>query len=181
MEPEMDIVLAYKHLTTCMGQQGRRVHQQWVRGHADSREDDSKNISPMEQENIECDEEAEECHQQDHFAQPYTPLPGYRAILKLNGVWVTSDIRRHVLYANTAPALQQYGCARLKLTMDVYLSINWQAIARVRAKHPIHKIIRISKMIYGWMPVGHNWVKCELASSRCPCCNAQDETFLHLF
>ena len=87
----------------------------------------------------------------------------------------------HVQHANTAPILQQYGCIRLNLTMEVYLNINWQAIARARAKHPIQKVVRISKMIYGWMPVGHNKVKCNLASSRCPCCNAQDETFLHLF
>ena len=167
MEPEMDIVLAYKHLISCIEQQERRVHQQWVRGHADRREEDSANITPMEQENIECDEEAEECHQQEHFIQPYTPQPGYRAILKLDGIWITSDIRRHVQHANTAPTLQQYGCIRLNLTMEVYLNINWQAIARIRAKHPIHKVIRTSKMIYGWMPVGHNKVKCNLASSRC--------------
>ena len=140
MEPEMDIVLAYKHLVQCMDHE---VQQMWVRGHADIKEDDHSKITPMEQENIECDEEAETCHQQHHTPPPYKPPNGYRAILKLDGIWITSDIRRHVQHASTAPALQQYACQRLELSMEVFLSINWQAIARVRAHHPISKIIRI--------------------------------------
>ena len=74
MESDMDIILAYKHLTTCME---HSVQQMWVRGHADSKEEDLTNITPMEQENIECDEAAEECQQQEHPVPPYTPPRGY--------------------------------------------------------------------------------------------------------
>jgi hypothetical protein len=35
-------------------------------------------------------------------------------------------------------------------------------------------------MMYGWMPVGHNWQKCKLKSNKCPCCGSPDETFEHL-
>ena len=74
MESDMNIVLAYKHLTSCME---HSVQQMWVRGHADSKEEDLTNITPMEHENIECDEEAGECQQQEHPVPPYTPSRGY--------------------------------------------------------------------------------------------------------
>ena len=58
--------------------------------------------------------------------------------------------------------------------------INWTSIGKVRANHGIHRIVRTSKMMYRWLPVGHNWIKCNLASDKCPCCSAPDETFEHL-
>ena len=35
-------------------------------------------------------------------------------------------------------------------------------------------------MLYGWLPVGHNWLKYNLTSDKCPCCGTPDETFAHL-
>ena len=35
-------------------------------------------------------------------------------------------------------------------------------------------------MMYRWLPVGHNWQKCNLETDRCPCCGEPDETFQHL-
>ena len=134
----------------------------------------------MERENIQCDADAEDCIKRNLTPPPFEPIEGYRAILKLNGQWITLNIRRHVLYAGTAPALQEYACKRLNISKEVYLTINWPAIAKVRAHHPINKVIRISKMIYRWMPVGHNWHKCKLPSDKCPCCGCPDETFHHL-
>ena len=69
---------------------------------------------------------------------------------------------------------------RLNISKEVYLTIKCPAIAKVRAHHPFNKIVRISKIIYRWMPVGHNWQKCKLPSDKCPCCGCPDETFHHL-
>ena len=135
----------------------------------------------MEAENIECDEEAEECIQRNIEPHQWVPMDGYRAMLRLNNKWITSNLRKHVCYANTAPDLREYGCKRLKISSAVYDTINWKAIGKVRSTHCINKIVQISKMLFGWMPVGHNWRKCSLRSNRCPCCNTEDETFMHLF
>ena len=35
-------------------------------------------------------------------------------------------------------------------------------------------------MMYGWLPVGHNWQKCNLPPHKCPCFGADNETFEHL-
>jgi len=35
-------------------------------------------------------------------------------------------------------------------------------------------------MMYRWLPVGHNWTKCNLYTDKCPCCGCPDETFEHL-
>jgi len=58
-------------------------------------------------------------------------------------------------------------------------SIKWQAIGKVRSTHHITRRVRTSKMMYGWLPVGHNRQKCNLPSHKCPCCGANEEAFEH--
>ena len=35
-------------------------------------------------------------------------------------------------------------------------------------------------MMFSWLPVEHNWYKCNLTTDVCPCCGANDKTFEHL-
>jgi hypothetical protein len=39
---------------------------------------------------------------------------------------------------------------------------------------------RGAKMLFGWLPVGHNWKHHGAESDLCPCCGEPDETFIHL-
>jgi hypothetical protein len=38
----------------------------------------------------------------------------------------------------------------------------------------------VTKMMTGWLPVGHNWRHHGAANDLCPCCGRPDETFYHL-
>jgi hypothetical protein len=74
----------------------------------------------------------------------------------------------------------EYVITRLGIGIDDFHQINWKAIGRVRSHHKFARIVRTSKMMYCWLPVGQNWRQCNLLSHRCPCCGANDETFQHL-
>ena len=50
-----------------------------------------------------------------------------------------------------------------------------------RSTHRWARIARTSKMLVGWLPVGHNWRHHGAVSDKCPCCGLPDETFEHLF
>ena len=134
----------------------------------------------MEHENIRVDDAGNTCVDNITTRELFSPLPGYKAMLQLNDGWVTTHYRECIEFANTAPDLQEYAKKRLNFDDETFNDVNWDAIGRVRAHHKMHRIVRTSKMIYRWMPVGHNWQKCKLESDRCPCCGRNDETFEHL-
>ena len=48
---------------------------------------------PMEAENIACNDEAEECIQRNIGPHQWILVDGYRAILRLNNKWITSNLR----------------------------------------------------------------------------------------
>ena len=73
-----------------------------------------------------------------------------------------------------------YILQRLNISLDTFHVIDWESIGKVRSSHHINRIVRTSKMLYGWLPVGHNWKKCNLVSDKCPCCGVPDETFEHV-
>ena len=179
MSTDMDLAMAYKHhLDTCPQHQ---VERRWVMGHADSKKkDEPETITPIEQVNIDCDRDAGERMELKETPQPFTGLPGYKAMLKLGGQWVTTHFRESVGFASTATPLIQYATSGLKITDEVFQTINWYIIGRVRATHRINRVVRTSKMLYRWLPVGANWRQCNLDSDRCPCCGVHDETFEHL-
>ena len=78
MRDEMDIIMAHQHISSCLG---HSVQLRWVRGHADQKEEDKSKITPMEVENIECNEETEECIQRNIEPHQWVPMDGYRAML----------------------------------------------------------------------------------------------------
>ena len=87
----------------------------------------------MEVENIECNEEAKECIQRNIEPHQWVPMDGYQAMLKLNNTWITSNLRKQVCYANTAPDLREYGCKQLNISSAVYDTINWKVIGKVKS------------------------------------------------
>lgn len=76
--------------------------------------------------------------------------------------------------------LRKYSIKRLRLTEESYDKIHWQAIATSRVSHSISRRVRTTKMMFRWLPVGHNWRHHGALHSHCPCCKCDDETFSHL-
>lgn len=157
------------------------VITEWVMGHADEKKKDRPDkITKMEWENIYCDEAAEEEVNKSYPPPRFTPLPGYKAMLRLDNDWITTHHRENIRYADTAPALIEYAKSRLALDQKTFEDIDRNALGAVLGSLPLRRRIRTSKMIYRWLPVGHNWQKCNLETDKCPCCGAPDETFEHL-
>ena len=69
---------------------------------------------------------------------------------------------------------------RLNIDDMTFQAINWVFVGKVRTFHSIGQKVQTRKMMYRWLPVGHNWIKCNLNMDRYPCCRAKDETFEHL-
>ena len=178
MVTDANLIMARAHLKSIIP---HTVTEKWVLGHASEKKKHApETITPLERDNSECDADAEQCIQSGIPPCSFTPFPGYRAMLKLDGRCVTTHFRESVEYANASPAMIEYATARLNIDDAVFHSINWTSIGRVRTSHKIERIARTSKMMYRWLPVGHNWYKCNLATDVCPCCGATDETFEHL-
>ena len=101
-------------------------------------------------------------------------------MLQIDSKWVTTKFRDNVRHANTAPAMVTYLQKRLNIGVKTFNLINWGAISTVRSSYGIDRRVRTSKMMYRWLPVGHNWQKCNLKSDKCLCCGCPDETFEHI-
>ena len=64
--------------------------------------------------------------------------------------------------------------------IQTYHTIKQRISGGVRASHRLHQIIQTSKIMFRWLPVGHNWLKCNIDLHKCPCYGQQTETFAHL-
>ena len=181
MDTDIDIFMAYNQLRD---KSIHKISHEWVMGHADDKQEKKSDIKLFEWDNIECDKEVEDLVKsmkvKGEQARPFTPLPGYKAILQLGGNWVTTHFQKCVEFANTSPKMVDYVLRRLDINLHTFHAINWTAIGKVRQSHAINRIISTRNMMYGWMPVGHNWQKCKLKSNKCPCCGEPDEIFEHL-
>jgi len=105
-------------------------------GHADDKKKDKpRTITLMEHANIGCNEDAELCIEICITATSFKPLPGYCAMLQLDGNWITTQFRAVVRHANTAPAMVIYVKKRLNISTETFNNINWGAIGTVRASH----------------------------------------------
>ena len=178
MGTDMDITLAYQQLRSTSKHD---VEVKWVMGHTDrKKKDNPQDITKSEYTNIDCDQEAGQRLSDNVTPVPFTPLPGYKAMLKLDGQWVMAHFQDCVQFTKTAPNMTNYVLHRFDITEEVFDSIDWAIIGKIRAPHKFLRQVRTSKMMYRWMPVDHNWIKCSLTSDRCPCCGTPDETFDHI-
>ena len=73
-----------------------------------------------------------------------------------------------------------YALRHLGISLDTCHAINLNVIGKVLQSYGINCTVRMSKIMYGWIPVGHNWQKCKLKSNKCPCYGNPDETSEHL-
>lgn len=89
MDLEMGLITSYTHTASTMTHQ---ILPQWVQGHVYQKKDDPSKITPMEKVNIQCNEEAKECVQQDHTHSFFESIERYTALLKLNDKWITSHV-----------------------------------------------------------------------------------------
>jgi hypothetical protein len=79
---DMDIILAIQKLVKDNPEIA--ITFQHVKGHANKNKPKSQ-CTRIEQINIDCDEEAECCIQQNHTPTPYSPLPGAKCMIKVHG------------------------------------------------------------------------------------------------
>lgn len=144
MASDMDIVMAYQQLERQINHQ---VTRQWVMGHADEKKKDKpESITDLEWDNVSCNRAANEVIESGEHPRSFHPLPGYRAMLKLDGEWVTTHFHDCVEFAHNAPAMKAYVMRRLDIDSRTFDDIDWKSIGRVRATHQNHRRIRTSKM-----------------------------------
>ena len=119
-----------------------------------------------------------------HHADAIPPQHHYRgskAMLSLSGQWVTTAYQQRIQEAVTRPAHQQWFLRRFPhMSTDQYQSINSRGIGLARRRKRHRHTSRITKLMAGWLNVGHQKIKMH-KDGRCPCCRADDETQLHLF
>jgi hypothetical protein len=177
MDTDMDIVMAFNQLRK---ETQHDITTEWFMGHAMEKKKSKEEVTKLEWVNDDCDKDANEHVERDTEVPPFEPLPGYRAMLKIGDDWITTHFRECVRFANNSPDMAGYILKRLDIRMEEFHTINWKAIGRVCSQHSFARLVRTSKMMYWWLPVGHNWQQCNLKSHRCPCCGGDDETFQHL-
>lgn len=175
--PDMDVILAIKQLLE--DHPAIPVAFRHVKGHANEKKPKHK-CSWIEQVNIDCDEEAEECVEKNFIPTPFAPLPGSRCMIKISGRWITSRIDRAMQVIPSAKAQEAYLLHRLKTTPDAITNIDSEVIAAARSNHSWPRTARTTKLMISWLPVGHNWKKHGADNNKCPCCGTPDETFNHL-
>jgi hypothetical protein len=175
MSSDMDVVLAIQHLVESTSIPIQFHH---VKGHVDRQR--GRDPTRIEKENIECDNDAEKCIELNLTPLPFTPPPGARCMVSVRGKWIGQDVDRAVQILPAEEQLRQYLESRLSLPRAVIDTIDTGVILTARSAHGWARIARVSKMMTGWMPVGHNWRHHGADNNLCPCCGHPDETFLHL-
>ena len=89
-----------------------KISYEWVMDHTDDKREKKSDIKPFKWDNIECDKETEDLVKSmkamREQAQPFTPLPGYKVILQLEGNWVTTHVQKRVEFANTSFKMVNY-------------------------------------------------------------------------
>ena len=177
MRPDMDIVMAIK---AYVSENKLDVGFEHVKGHAD-KDKPREACTELEQVNIDCDEGAEARVQSGDCPSKFKPLPGSKCMVRYGSKWITSRIDKAIQYHTTSEQMEKYLAKRLGVPMGVIRDIDRDALGIARSSHRWHRIVRTSKMLVGWLPVGHNWRHHGATTDKCPCCGRRDETFDHLF
>ena len=175
---DMDVILAIKQIVE--NHPEIQITFQHVNGHADKDKPKHK-CTRIEQINIDCDTEAEECVNSGIVPSPYNPLPGARCMVKIAGTWISNRVDKAMQMIPSTIAQEKYLVTRLRIQESSIKDIDDEVIAAARSDHSWARLARTSKMMNYWMPVGHNWRHHGADNDRCPCCGTPDETFHHLF
>ena len=138
--------------------------------------------------NIECDRIATETVNlaqtangrkgyEDTLSLPYS---GSRALLNINGVWITSEQQRYIRRAKWGGTLKEYCLEKYGWSHATFGMVNWEVVRTVRNKLPLAKFTQTSKVMHGWLPVMHMQAH-STGCSHCPGCVCEDETLDHMF
>ena len=138
--------------------------------------------------NIECDKLATETIQappSDESASPLPqvlqlPYPGSKALLNIDSKWITSQQRRYICRGKQGQSLIDYCRQRYGWDQTTFDAVYWTAIRTVRANSTSTQQRQTSKIMHGWLPVGHMHGHAT-GNTHCPGCPCTDETMDHLF
>jgi hypothetical protein len=119
----------------------------------------------IERENIACDDEAEQCIELNLTPLPFEPPPGAHCMVAVRVMWIGGDIDRTVYYKSFRRRSSSEHTLRSALCYPeaVIDTIDTGVITVCK-----------SKMMTGWMPVGHNWWHHGVENDLCPCCGDPD-------
>jgi hypothetical protein len=138
--------------------------------------------------NIECDQIANETinavqggntgpTEDSVFRLPYT---GSRALLNIEGKWMTAHQQRYIRLAKWGQTLRDHCCQRFSWDDCQFDSVIWGIIRSVRRNITATQRMQTSKIMHGWLPVNHMQGHAT-GVTQCPCCPHPDETLEHLF
>jgi hypothetical protein len=118
------------------------------------------------------------------YTQPgpalHLPYPGSKAMLKINGVWITSKHKRVIYAARRVGPMRTYATSKYRWTNDTFNSVYWDSVGRVRRKMTHNQQRQTCKLMHGWLPVMH--MRTHITGmSQCPGCRCPDETIEHFF
>jgi hypothetical protein len=138
--------------------------------------------------NIECDRLATETIgaplEQKNTQSPthilQLPYKGSKALLNIDTMWITSQQRRHVCKGKWEQALVGYCRQRYGWDQNTFEQVYWKAVKTVRSACTTTQQRQISKIMHGWLPIGHMHGH-TTGNTQCPGCPCLDETMDHLF
>ena len=119
MALEADIILAFRHQ---MQQHGVDGHFHHVKYH----QDEVKKFSELDKEakyNVLCDEYETQAAQQEQA--PELPYRGCKAMLQIEGEWITSQYKQRVIDAATYPVMKKYITEKFQWGVEEFNIIDW--------------------------------------------------------
>ena len=139
--------------------------------------------------NIECDKIATETIDTAREGRPQHGLPqvlnlpyeGSRALLNIDGKWMTSHQSRYITMVKWGQKTKAYCCHRFQWDDQQFNSVLWNIVRSVRVNLlTATKQMKTSKIMHGWLPVNHMQGHAT-GITQCPCCPHPDETMEHMF
>ncbi len=206
LAPDADAILAIRHIRNTL-EDSTKIVCQHIYGHQDSRGDRGQSADPHEVEghprnarkrdnklslsariNIECDKLATETAQavltpgRPVVLPPVLslPYPGSRALLRINRLWITTDLDRSILHAHWLDKARAYCCKKYGWSRETFDLVDWDLIQAVRTKMGHTQRMQTSKIMLGWLPVMHMQAHIT-GQAQCPGCVCPDETMDHIF
>jgi uncharacterized Zn finger protein (UPF0148 family) len=176
LAPEADTLLAIDWERQKMKQPMRTT---WVKGHQD-RKRKRNELSQNAITNCECDELAEQLHENTQYSALERPYNGSLINLKIGNEWVTAKYIDRLKEAFMAPRHREYFTTKYGYSSDVYDTIDWEGIERARKNLTTNQNNRIAKLFNGWLPIGNKLYE-EAGTVSCPCCGKKNEYQQHVF
>ena len=94
-----------------------------------------------------------------------------RVMLNLNGTWMASNFREHILHSSHKPTVKKYYNKRFNWQEGTSDTVYWKSIKQVRNKMRLAKFRQMLKIMCGWLPtnVMRSYIK---GVGGCPGCRS---------